>query len=70
MKYECLGTVKTVKELIDLLTENAVDEDATVTASGAECNVIIGYDQFNGTTLTVTFEDDDYAELWNEESDA
>lgn len=70
MKYEWLGKVKTVKELVDLLTENAVDEDATVTASGAECNVILGYDQFTAKSLSITFEDDDYADLWNEELDS
>ena len=67
MKYQFIGKAKTVKELVNILRENVVDEDATVTAMGAECNIIIGYDENNGNVVSVVFEDEDRSEEWNEE---
>lgn len=64
MKYDFLGTVKTVGELVELLHENAVDENASITAAGAECHVMMGYD--NKGNIIITFDDDDYSEEWSE----
>lgn len=66
MKFELLGTVTTVKELVDLLHDNAVNEDALVSTCGAKCHVIA---QTNGKEITnIILEDDDYSEEWNEET--
>ena len=65
MKFELLGTVNTVKELVDLLHDNAVNEEALVTTCGAKCHVIA---QTNENEITnIILEDDDYTDEWNEE---
>ena len=64
--YELLGTPKTVGELVELLRENIIDEDAIITAAGATCHVISKYDE-DGKVTNIIFDDDDYSEEWNEE---
>ena len=64
--YEFLGMPKTVGELVNLLRENVVDEDAVITSMGAACHVISKYDK-DGKITNIIFDDDDYSEEWNEE---
>lgn len=64
--FEFLGRVKTVGELVELLRENCVDEDARVFASGAFCHVILKHNG-RGKVTNIIFDDDDYSEEWNEE---
>lgn len=68
MKYELLGTVNTVMELIELLHDNAVNEDALVTNSGAKCHVIAQTNE-EGEIANIIFEDNDYSDEWNEEEE-
>lgn len=62
-KYEYMGTVTTVKELVDLLHDNAVDEDAEVLAMGCLCHVIAKCK--GDKVVSITFDDEDYAAEWN-----
>ena len=65
-KYEFLGKAFTVGELVELLHDNAVNEDALLHLSGVECNVIVEYNA-NEEITNVILDDDDYSEQWNEE---
>lgn len=64
--YELLGIPKTVGELVELLRENVIDEDAVITAAGATCYVISNYDK-DDKIINIIFDDDDYSEEWNEQ---
>lgn len=66
MTYELLGTVKTVRELVDLLHDNAINENASVHTCGVECHVIAQSNE-KGNVINIIFEDNDYTDEWNEE---
>ena len=65
MKYEFLGDATTVADLVRLLHENAINEDAIVSACGAHAHVIAQYDD-KGNATHIIIDDDDYSDDWND----
>lgn len=58
--YTNLGKANTVGELISILEK--LPDSTKVVAMGAPCHVM-----FNAKLKTVIFDEDDFAEEWNEE---
>lgn len=61
--YKNIGFVNNVGELLELIKENNIPNDAPLSAAGEDCNVIINTDK-NGKINGIVFDGNDY---WIEE---
>ena len=63
--YVDLGVASNVGELIELIKEFDIPNNATLTAAGADCHVIVKMNE-DAEISVVTFDEKDYSEEWNE----
>lgn len=59
--YVNLGTVVNIKELLEMIEKHNISDATMITAAGAECHIMVNTDK-----NVMVFDDDDYADEWNE----
>lgn len=63
--YIDLGIAGNIGELIELIKEHNVPNDAMLTAAGGDCHMIVRTSEYTGIT-EVIFDEKDYSDEWNE----